>query len=1492
MLDEQFLKILRDKLAKGSTSSVLLNCIPSTSLYKVDVTDLNSIEENLANDFVSKLLSEESFSFPISYQSISERDLTDERKIALERLSKKLNRVYNDNELSFQEKGHRTFGFGYPVFVIEIEDSWVRNKVGAKKKDKRILAAPLFLWSLEIHKSFKQSRTWHIKKSSDFSPILNDAFVSYIKQKHDVDLYQIIDLAPEEMLTFPKLERFTSEILNAINKYERNSVEIFSPDQLVVPLHEKKDLQEKASSNGFIEWSGVFSLYSKQKQNLINELDQLITQKDSFTLEDSHDEGGSPFLHSFSSLDTDHSQQNVINQLKSGTHFVIQGPPGTGKSQTLTALITNALSNGAKCLVVCEKNTALEVIFNNLKSIGLEDLCAFINDPTSKDRRTLVEKVRSTPLINHPSVSDYRFKNEVDDVNDRLAELSQGYGVLAKLVWEDQTWADMLGRYLRVKKRIPNNPLKQELKSLDWELSPEEYKKFRKVVGLAQKLKKKDSASFEIRLNSALFEDDRKGLVKEKLEDGIKDQLDSLKNLYSYWESLPQEYARDAEQYYQAIFANADTVVSEFTEKYDQLKKLSPELITLSPASFHDNLLKFSTLFSSKAKKARQYREDILKAYLDLKKFNQEKKLLTFHFLGDPEYLQLSLLHDNLIQFTENLEKFKTSVDDLISDSVESFLLKPEELPSFDPRRWEESQNKLEANISALNESDLFEEEFEFATQNNYHEQRSFLSDTITSLEKILADLTNFSAFYDYEKFYLNLNEREQDVVNIFIAEEFGEKLYEDIFDRFYLEQILLHNQSNDILKDGKKLELLYQKIEQLKKLVSQKIIAQFGSRQRANVKFFPGFKSLYNLRGSGGQRRNSLRQIVNYNFDFFTDFFPVILTNPTACSTLFPLKQDLFDVVIFDEASQLRLEDTFSSLLRGKTKIVSGDPHQMPPSRQYELTNISEEDDEYIDESEEAQRDLVKDNIIKSLANSESLLDYALTSGYKKTHLLVHYRSNHSALINFSNNAFYSGNLLPIIKKEDYVPITFYRVDGLYTERTNPAEADKAIEILSELVKPKEGICPSVGVATFNIHQRDLIYDKINQRSAVDPEFAEKMSMLQSKGFFVKNLENIQGDERDVIIMTTTFGKDSEGRFYKRFGPLGNKNGYRLLNVIITRAKNQFFVCTSIPENEILSFEERLKVTGKNDGIAIVFAYLAYAKAVSEGNQKQIEHILEVVKRGSTEEAISIPHFVETESPFEEEVYDELTRIVPDNSRIRSQVWIGSFRVDFLIDPTDDNRKPLVIECDGASYHGTSEAYAYDYFRMQQLRDNGYEVYRIWSGNWFDEKEYDEELEALRKVLKEYDDEVSVGSRFAKKVITKDEPAKINYQPTVETYFDEGDNSEEDRENQSHSNSYNENILDEGAQKSQNKDVNKNEELEAEYQRVATDQNFWFGLAHWGKKSGKFSSYQNRFAFSLGIYVSKHEKLTEKQFAAGYKLFATAKESGINLEQIKEKKT
>lgn len=1481
MLDGQFLKILRDKLSKGSTNSVLLNCLPGTNLYKIDVTELNLIDPQTANNLVGKLLSESNFTFPVSFQDIHEKDLTEEKKLSLERLSKKLNRVFNDNELSFQEKGHRTFGFGYPIFVIEVEDSFVLSKVNAKTRPKRLIAAPLFIWPLEIGKSFKQSRSWMLRKLEDSTPFLNDSFASYIKQKHGVDLFSLFESENDEIFTYEKLQRNVGQIIKAINKFEKNVTDIFSPNDLVVPLRTKDELVEKSSSTGFVEWSGVLSLYSKQKQSLINELDTLIENKDIFSTDEETSSESSPFLHNFSALDTDYSQQNVIDQLKSGSRFVIQGPPGTGKSQTLTALITNALSNGKKTLVVCEKSTALEVIFNNLQALGLGDLCALINDPTSKDRQKVVEKVRSAPLASYQGVSDIKFQNAINEVGENIKELSKGYAVLMKNIWEDQIWADMLGRYLKVRKKIKDNPLKIPLKEIDWELNPDEYRNIRRVAIKSQDLQLRNESTLITKLNKDFFNSEKKGLVKETIYDYTQDILASLKELNKLFNKFPEDCKTSALDYYKRLFDELDAAILNFDENYEQLTRLSPELTELLPASFNDQLTKVASFFSTKTKRANHYRTEILNAYKRLAEQPKEIGHIEFKFLPDPEFLKLSLLNSNISEFKKTIKNLKKDQDNEISMLVETFLNECEENKVIDFDLWKKLSEELVNVIEKINETKLLDKKIKLTDKDNYHSKKQLLADLTDSVQLIADNLNNFSAFYDYERYVSTLNDREKKIVKVFSELKQGgeERSNVDLFDRYYLEKILLENQDPDAINNSDQLDLLYKKINQLKQLVTQKVLSTFGSLQRKSVRDYPGYKSLYNLRGAGGQRRNSLRQIVRKDFNFFSNFFPVVLTNPTACATLFPLEQDLFDLVIFDEASQLRLEDTFSSLLRGRHKIVSGDQHQMPPPRQYELTNAWTDDDE-TEEAGDDQDAIVDNNITKSLANSESLLDYALTIGYKKTHLLVHYRSNHPALINFSNNAFYSGNLLPIIRKEDYTPITFYQVNGLYKDRTNPEEADKAIEILNEIIIPKQGICPSVGIATFNLYQRDLILDKINSKASIDPQFSEKMAMVYKKGFFVKNLENIQGDEKDVIIMTTTFGKDKDGRFKKHFGPLQNKNGYRLLNVIITRAKNHFYVCTSIPEEEYLSYERELKRVGKNDGTPIVMAYLAYAKAVSDNNTSAIEHVLDVVKKGSSEERISSTPLIDTESPFEEEVLEELGAIVSDSSRIRSQVWIGSFRVDFLIDPIDQERKPLIIECDGATYHGTSEAYAYDYFRKRQLRDNGYEVYNIWSTNWFDEDEFYKEVEELKELLADYDSVTPENTKFAKEKkkgagdsieedLDLDNEFNLEFVETEAT--DNLDDVEAIENSRVESGSIEENH--------QQSFFPSDQVVELE---LPLSSDIWFQLSHWGKESGNMTPFNNRFCYSIGRYISKNGNMTPKQTAFAKKVYKQAVNKGF----------
>lgn len=1501
MLDVQFLKILREKLAYGSTNSALLNCIPGTSLSKIDAFDLNLIQEGLAGAFVEKLFTEESFLFNISYQNIQEKELDEEKKLKLELLSKKLNRIFNDNELSFQEKGHRTFGFGYPLFVMEVEDSWVRKKVGAKEKEKRLICAPLFIWPLEIQKSFKQNRTWSIRKSADAIPFLNDTFVSFIKQKRQVDLIKSLGSDSEESITYPILERKVSDIVRAVNTYEKTTNDVLIPNEYIFPLHTKEQLKEKAAINGFIEWSGVFSLYSKQKQSLINEIDQLIERKDEFSVDQDDSSGeasSSIFAHGFTATDTDHSQQAVIDQLNRGNKFIIQGPPGTGKSQTLTALITNALSNGAKCLVVCEKNTALEIIYDNLNNLGLGDLCGFINDPIA-DRRKIVEKVRSTPLINYPRFFDVKFNQVTEDLQKQIADLSKGYEALAAIIWEDQRWSDMLGKYLKTKKTVKSNPLKDKLKSIEWDLTPGEYHHLISILNRLEELVNQPNLSIDEELHDDFFTDERKGYIKETIEDIYKSQIKNALTLKQHFQEIPVQYKSDITNYFSEINKELSDLIDNFNNTYSQLEKIAPQIIHMPPASIKENLSKVTAIFSPRTKKALEYKNNILRIYNETQKLSEKIPDLKSNFVSDPEFMPIEVLKLNIDKFDEDHKKFVASINSLIEKGVTDLLKENRITTGADLKRLHDLNDKCKEFVEKLNESKLFKRRFSFDEKSNFYEHQENLSEIITKLENVNKGLKFFSPYYDYQSFFLKLDTKDKKVVKTFTNLDSKNTVkYADLFNHFYFEKILLHNEKISLPKDTKKLENLYNKIEELKKILVNKTLSTFSKKQWESINSYPQYKSLYNLRGGGGQRRNSLRQIINHNFNFFTNFFPVVLTNPTACATLFPLTQDIFNIVIFDEASQLRLEDTYSALLRGKIKVVSGDQHQMPPPRAYEPSD-SGNDDENDEEPEEDEEKIVERNITKSLANSESLLDYSITKGYKKTPLLVHYRSNHSALIEFSNNAFYSGNLLPIIKDENYTPIIFNRVDGLYTQRTNPAEADKAIEILDNLVDLEKGTCPSVGIATFNLYQRDLINDKLSQKAAKDPVFAEKLHMLNSnrKPLFVKNLENIQGDERDVIIVTTTFGRDEDGRFRKHFGPLNNRNGYRLLNVIITRAKDKLYICTSIPEEEIIKFESELKRIGKNDGSSIVLAYLAYAKAVSDGNKKDAEHILSVINSYSTEEKVSQPRILETESPFEEEVYDELVKIVDDPNRIESQVWIGTFRVDFLISPKYKNQKPLIIECDGATYHGSTEAYAYDYFRMKQLVENGYVVHKIWSSNWWDEEEYYHELKVLKNLIEEYDQKPKEGERFYKSILKQNEPEinseirkliqnDIDHDEIVTGFTTDSTPDEElTIDEMTEAKSSVELLSTNQPTKKKKSETNGNQQsslFSLGSDDIATNKDLWFKLSHWGKETGHFNGFQNRACYSMGLYIAKNSKLTVKQEAYGKKLFESAVAKGF----------
>jgi hypothetical protein len=503
----------------------------------------------------------------------------------------------------------------------------------------------------------------------------------------------------------------------------------------------------------------------------------------------------------------------------------------------------------------------------------------------------------------------------------------------------------------------------------------------------------------------------------------------------------------------------------------------------------------------------------------------------------------------------------------------------------------------------------------------------------------------------------------------------------------------------------------------------------------------------IFQLRGQKAQR---LRQAVYLGVDHgLLKLRPCWLVDPGTAAQIFPLRPGLFDLVIFDEASQCPIEYALPAICRGKNLIVSGDAKQLPPTSFFTSKpktggdseeDETDEDNDATDEEVSTEDHQARQINMQFLCDVEDLLE-ASNNNLPGDRLLVHYRSDHPALIEFSNRAFYHGALESPPPRmnfsNDNPPIQFHSVNGVYADRTNRDEARKVLKILRDILCAG-GPCPTIGVVTFNGPQRDLIEDLLERECQSDELFANRFGQEvnrkednQDVGFFVKNLENVQGDERDTMIFSTTFGLNSERRFYRKFGPVGHPGGERRLNVAITRAKHQVIVVSSIPIEEVSTALSSLQAPGIGLTPACYLQlYLAYAKAISDGDQERVKRILDRLSQSQAVLTVGDS----AESPLEEEVFRALQRL---GCNVDCQVGESGFRIDLaVLHSIPGNGYALGIECDGATYHSDRAAHLRDVWREKILRDRGWRIHRIWSTRWWYHRA--EEIQKLTQALAE----------------------------------------------------------------------------------------------------------------------------------------------------------
>ncbi|MBQ8298748.1 MAG: HRDC domain-containing protein [Clostridia bacterium] len=470
-------------------------------------------------------------------------------------------------------------------------------------------------------------------------------------------------------------------------------------------------------------------------------------------------------------------------------------------------------------------------------------------------------------------------------------------------------------------------------------------------------------------------------------------------------------------------------------------------------------------------------------------------------------------------------------------------------------------------------------------------------------------------------------------------------------------------------------------------------------------------------LRVLDSKRKWSVNKFIQkFNFELFRSVKIWLLT-PEVVSEIIPLQTGVFDLVIFDEASQMFVEKGIPSILRAKKVVIAGDHKQLRPS------NLGagriEIDEDSLDEDEE----------VSAAIEEESLLDLARFK-YKDVMLNFHYRSKYEELIAFSNHAFYNGRLYvsPNIVESELPPIEVHKIENaMWTKRANLEEAKYIVEMLKKFFEERTGD-ETIGIITFNISQRELIEDLIDEECAKSPEFAfnvqtemERKKDGQDIGLFVKNIESVQGDERDVVIFSIGYAKNENGKLIRNFGWLNQRGGENRLNVAISRAKQKIHIVTSIEPAELLVDDV------KNDGPRYLKKYLEYAFAVSNNDKRYEESIL-----NSLSENIKLATNDVDENKLVHELYDVL---LSKGFEVDKYVGIGGYKIDLAI--KKNGNYVLGIECDGKLYNVSKSARERDFHRQKYLESRGWKIYRMWSTNWWRDPAHEiEKICALADIL------------------------------------------------------------------------------------------------------------------------------------------------------------
>lgn len=625
--------------------------------------------------------------------------------------------------------------------------------------------------------------------------------------------------------------------------------------------------------------------------------------------------------------------------------------------------------------------------------------------------------------------------------------------------------------------------------------------------------------------------------------------------------------------------------------------------------------------------------------------------------------------------------------------------------PTAAPSNTELTHRKNESFKILSNFGERFDSEMMYKNQKLINLEIRVISERIQALRDRVDDVQVWIDFKDAKNrfalrgldlFFNRL--AEQHISASDLVDVFRKSVYQEWINNLYNEDQKLgkfrRENHEQLITDFRKLD------QNLIHLTSNMVIEAANSRKPQDILIQAADTEANILLKEAAKKRRlmPIRTLMQKIPNLLVKLKPCLLMSPISVSQ-FLQADSKFDLVLFDEASQLVPEDAIGAIYRGRTIVVAGDDKQLPPTSFFQKNLIDDVD------WDEASGDEIE--------VFDSILDECLGIGLPVKTLRWHYRSRHEELIAFSNHHFYDDTMItfPSAKNQtDSLGVKLVHVaEGIYDRggnRNNLNEAEKVADSVFEHFKnyPKK----TLGVVTFSIAQMNAVDEAIERRLKEQPDFEPFCKEDRLEGFFVKNLENVQGDERDVIFFSVGYGFDQQGQMTMNFGPLNKPGGERRLNVAVTRAREKVVLITSIKASDI-------DKDAKAPGVQTLRAYLNYA-----------EDGPETVSKKSKEGAF--------DSALDEDVAAEIKKL---GYEVIPEVGCSGYRIDIgVVDPVSKGSFLLGVECDGTTYRSSNSARDRDRLREQVLRQLGWRIHRIWSPAWVARR--DSEIRRLKEALEQ----------------------------------------------------------------------------------------------------------------------------------------------------------